>query len=338
MNRTILILSAALLGAVTASRAATTNYFTAFETPVYSLSSPLVGTTNWVGRLFASGTTNSAGSAGNGITNTAGISVFATPAAAMSGQQGYLGRTSITTYTNLEVWQPLTNAISATATNVTFSVALQILPSANGPSDRFGWKFYNAQSNLLFAVKYDDFSSGCTYWLSASNAWYTPGGTGANFADWTVMTNVFTLNPASNSWSATRSDVTGTWITSHLISSNTANLSIAYVAAFWEVRTAGSPGDNFMLFDNYLLTSAIGAASPPAKPTMAVRSYSPATGTALRLTGQNTYKFAIDTITNVAATNWLALTTNTVTTNSFDYTDPGATNQSKRFYRGRWVP
>jgi hypothetical protein len=93
-----------------------------------------------------------------------------------------------------------------------------------------------------------------------------------------------------------------------------------------------------MAFDTYQITSNLGGASAPPRPLLAVRSASPGGPTVLRLTRANTYKFAIDALTNLAATNWTGLVTNTVTTNSFDYSDPGAAALPLRYYRARWVP
>jgi hypothetical protein len=341
MNRISSLLLLGCLASVTDLHAATTNFFTGFETGEgYSVNSALAGSHGWVGTLAKSGLATNAGVGGNGVTNIFTIQGLpATATNGFTGQQGYVGASAVGgTYTNLTLWQAMA-PVSANATNVTFSTRIEILDGtgAGGGTnyDTFVWKVFNSQSNLLVALRFDETTGYLSYWLSASNAWFTS----QFYSGQQSYGLTLTMNPASNLWSAT---LTGADIPAFVVNKPMApvgtDLSVASVVAAWDLTTPGSPGDNCMLFDNFLITSAVGTAPTPTRPQVAVRSVSPLTGTVVRLTGDNGYKFALDTTTNLSPATWTGLVTNTVTTNYFDYNDSGAVGQPRRWYRGRWVP
>jgi hypothetical protein len=325
MKLTWFFLGCCLLGGGANALGSATNFFTGFESGEgYSLSAPLAGTQGWVGLLTESGQVINAGPDGNGITNSL-----------LPTQQAYVGLNPLPgSYTNLSLWHTL-NPVAASATNVTFSTSMEIDYGSGGVSsfsyDKFLWKVCNAQSNLLFALCFDVASDDISYWLSASNAWYSAG----TFDPLVPYNLAITMNPAGNVWKVA---LNGTdQVGSQPMGASGVSLSIGYIAAAWELATAGEPGDNYMVFDDYLVTSDAPASQPsPPRPVLAVRNV--ASLPVIRLTGSNGYRFALDARTNSATPNWVALVTNTVTTNSFDYPDSGAAGLGSRYYRGRWVP
>jgi hypothetical protein len=138
------------------------------------------------------------------------------------------------------------------------------------------------------------------------------------------------MNFASNRWSAT---LNSTLLATNLPMTTTGKqLTFGDVDAVWELYTINSPGDNFMLFDEYKITADI---PPPPRPRLTLLSRT-AGQTLLRLAGQNGANFAIEGSTNLV--NWTALKTNLVTGGSFDYTDTSSAGLNRRMYRARWVP
>ena len=108
-----------------------------------------------------------------------------------------------------------------------------------------------------------------------------------------------------------------------------ASLNLGDIDASWGVYNPSTPGDNYMVFDDYTITGLV-----PAPQLSLVGMVSGAT--ALRLYGQVDTTFAIDASTNLVT--WAALKTNITTGGSFDYIDNGAAAAGRRYYRGRWVP
>jgi hypothetical protein len=307
-----------------------TVYSTGFEpADGFALGSPLVGSGGWLGQVSGHGLTNAAATAGNGITNNAFTGL---------GQNGYVGGTKAMTnlYDTLLAWPPLT-PISAAATSVVFSTVMIVRPSST-VFEGYSWNVFNSQSNLLFKLYFNDDTGDYGYYLAAD---HTTHATGLSFDENVAYGLVVTMNPASNVWNASWSNYTTHVVTSIASSQPMAadtNRSVAYIAAGWDLNHTNAPGNGFMAFDTYQITSNLGGTPAPPRPALAVRSAASGVPTLLRLSGSNGYGFAIDASTNPSSSNWTALVTNTVTTNSFDYSDTGAAALPLRYYRARWVP
>src|SRR5262249_11213833 len=94
------LLLALSLASLLSARAGVTNYFTGFEAPAYSTSSPLYGLNGWTGVEFDDANNQvTPGSEGNGIVNGAIPGL---------GQQAFIGNTPLPSgYGPLYLWQPL---------------------------------------------------------------------------------------------------------------------------------------------------------------------------------------------------------------------------------------
>jgi hypothetical protein len=121
-------------------------------------------------------------------------------------------------------------------------------------------------------------------------------------------------------------------VTNQLITTNVAARTLGDVDATWLPGTPGKAGDNYMLFDNYLVTADV---LPP--PPALIQTLGFVSGQfLLRVTGQTNARYAVDASTNLAS--WTALKTNVATGGYFDYLDTGSAGLKQRFYRARWVP
>ena len=154
---------------------------------------------------------------------------------------------------------------------------------------------------------------------------------GVQFALGAAYTLTVTMNFASNLWSAKLNSAL--FANNQPITTTGKQLTLGDVDAVWALYLTNSPGNNFMLFDNYTITADV---LPPPRPNMTLLGRAGNGQISLRLTGQNGRKFALEASTNLL--NWTGLITNLVTTGSFDYVDTGAPAFTRRLYRARWVP
>ena len=299
-----------------AGTAATANIFsTQFEAGEgYDITADLIGQNGWLGE----------GSGGNGLV---------TNFIAGEGQQAFVGFSPPDQGdSELVVWKPINfNPVAAKHPIVTFSVLMSITGwiTTTNQWDNFRWSIYNRQTNRLFSLDFDNYSTEITYLLDGTNDFVSTGYYFDNDATYTLRV---TMNFASNRWSAT---LDGTvLVTNKPITTTGAPLNLGDVDAFWLIYDVNNPSDNYMLFDNYKITAK--TLPPPPRPNLHWLGQTGDGQALLRLTGQSGTRFVIDATTNLA--NWTVLKTNVITDGYFDYVDAGAAGLSRRFYRARWVP
>ncbi len=278
-------------------------YQTGFEASEgYSTNLDLAGQNGWV----------QAGSGGNGI--LAGYFQG-------KGQQAYIGfAPPATNGSSLFVYQPLNQNLP----HVQFSVTMAVTDSSNTNYDDFYWTVYNQQVDGLLTLDFDNYELKVYYWLDGTNSrtW-----SGLSFTNGVAYPVTMDLDFASNKWSATFNGKT--LATNQPITTVGAPLNLGDIDAAWLIYDPTAPGDNYMVFDNYLVTTTLPA--PQLSLLGAVGQ-----NTVLRLSGQPDTRFAVDASTNLL--NWVSLKTNVTTGGYFDYVDSGAAAFPARFYRGRWVP
>jgi hypothetical protein len=299
-------------GGLSSSLGTPTNIFsTQFESSQgYNPTLDLAGQNGWT--KFGSG--------GNGLTN----GFFGS-----SSQQAYIGYSPPAAgYTELFVWHPINfSPVAANLPLVQFTTLMSIVGSTNGESDYFQWQVINNQRQPLIVIDFDVYATNVGYFLDGSE--YVD--TGVKFSLGATYTLTVTMNFALNRWSATLNSAL--LATNQPITTTGKELTLGDVDAVWDLYATNSPGNNFMVFDNYTITAE--TLTPP-RPRMTLLGRTGNGQTLLRLHGQNGSKFAIDASPNLV--NWIALKTNLVTDGSFDYVDTSAPALTRRFYRARWVP
>jgi hypothetical protein len=291
--------------------AATTLYSTGFEpAEKYDPTYELIGQQGWI-----SDTASLSG--GNGLlTNFLGSEAAYIGLFPMDPLQDYLA-----------IWHPINySPLSTGMPVVKFSVTIAIIDSTNGYRDDFRWGVYNMQGNNLFTVDFWNEDLGVYYLLDGANQFVFTGLTYTNDGPYNLGV---TMDFSRNRWAATLNGAT--LATEQPITTTNAPLNLGDIDAFWVMGATATPGDNFMIFDNYQVTADV---APGARLLPLGR---PANGQfPLRLTGPSGARYAIDVSADMR--QWSALKTNTVTDGSFDYVDTSATGASKRFYRARQVP
>ena len=291
----------------------TTNIFsTQFEaTEGYSTTTNLVGQNGWLG--FGSG--------GNGLVPDSFTN---------QGQQAYIGYFAPDPGDNqLSVWRPINfSPIPTNVSIVQFSVLMSIVDSSTTNYDEFYWSVYNAQGDRLFTLDFDNYDLGIYYALDGTNGFVW---TGESFTNDDTKTLVLTMNFPGNSWSATLDSTL--LVTNQPITTTGAPLNLGDVDAVWAVFDPATPGDNYLLFDNYRITAEI---EPPLAPRLQSLGRTGDGQFLLRVLGASGARFAIEATTNL--TQWTALKTNVITDGFFDYVDSSAPVFARRFYRARWSP
>ncbi len=291
------------LGLDTGHAAAAVIYSTGFEASEgYSTNLDLAGQNGWI----------QAGSGGNGLFTD----VF--PG---QGQQAYIGLNPPSPGDDyLFVYQPLNKALS----NAQFSVTMSVFDSSNTNWDDFYWSVYNQQGDALFSLDFDNYELALYYYLDNTNGrvnsdlQFTNGGAYPLSMD---------LDFANNRWSAM---FNGALVaTNQPITTIGAPLNLGDIDAGWVIYDTNAPGNNYMVFDNYLVTASL---PPPQLNWLGMLDGAPV----LHLVGTPDMVFAIEASTNLA--QWSPLATNVATGGSFDYVDHGTTGLPSRFYRARWVP
>ena len=194
------------------------------------------------------------------------------PALALAGQQGWLqtgtGGNGIVTnffttslsqaylgYTggnNLQLERPFNHTPDlATRPLVRFSVKMKIFDSTNFQYDHFRWRFYNQASQRLFSIDFNNADYSIATILDGAAA--TNNFSTAAFNNSTIYTLSVLMDFSSNRWSAFLDE---TVIAANLpITTTGAALNLRSVAVAWVPNSVLTPGDNFLVFDNFAVTA-----------------------------------------------------------------------------------
>ena len=233
---------AVVLGTLLPARGQTTLFYTQFEqSEGYDPEFTLSGQQGW--EHFGTG--------GNGLVEEF-IEGF--------GQQAYIGFFPPTLAGDefTSVWRPVNyNPMPAEANIVRFSVLLDFEPSTTGGQDDFRWSVYNALGVRLFSI---DFETSTTRISSVLED--------GEFRDteWTFTFDglydlIIWMDLARNQWTATLNDVVV--INSQPITMFGSELSFGDADAVWFIRDPNAPGDNYMIFDEYMVVAEAYNEIPP---------------------------------------------------------------------------
>ena len=205
----------------------------------------LIGQSGWVGY----------GSGGNGLV---------TGFFAGKGQHAFVGFTAPTNNGDfLNVWRPV-NYAPGGATNpprVAFTVLMSIEDSVSVTNrDDFRWSVYNSGGDRLFTLDFDNNALGINYLLDGNNQYVATGRTFTNGVTYQLRLD---MDFSQNRWSAA---LDGRLVVTNLaISTTNAPLNLGDVDAVWAIRKPGSPGDNYMVFDDYRIEAVAPATNPPPR-------------------------------------------------------------------------
>lgn len=246
-------------------------YFTGFESFTAG-DDTIIGTDSWTGSYAAKqfhGVMTEAEHGVTGIGNAAYIGGYETTVAkSASGNAVYVARP-----VNVD-------PVALNEEVVTFSVVFGIKDSTTTKRDNFEFLFYNQSSTLLGGIQFDNTTLDSTtgkprrliYRLSwnAATSSYQYVLTGFNFLPEALETLQCRVNFKTNVWTVSLSDVP---IFENVpFYTGTADKNLGFVMAKMAVAStttnAISPGDNYMLFDDYTVrTDAVAPAISLEQPS-----------------------------------------------------------------------
>jgi len=194
------------------------------------------------------------------------------PSLALAGQQGWLqtgtgGNGIVTNFftsslaqayigysggNNLQLERPFNYTPDlATRPIIRFSVKMQVFDSTNFQYDHFRWRFYNQSSQRLLSIDFNnaDFSIATVLdGAAATNNFSTTA-----FDNSTAYTLSVVMDFSSNRWSAFLDEKVV--VANQPITTTGAALNLRSVAVAWVQNNALNPGDNYLVFDDYVLTA-----------------------------------------------------------------------------------
>ena len=296
-----------------AQTASTTIFSTGFERGEgYDDQFVLVGQSGW----------QSFGSGGNGLVTNFFDGL---------GQQAFIGLTGPTNATEtFSVLRPF-NFVADTAHQpiATFSVLMSIAESTSTNRDDFRWSVYNTTQQRLFSLDFDGVTHGVNFALDDGAGFFS---TGVGFTNSEIYELVISFNFARNLWSASLNNLPV--VNSKPISTRfDTTLNLGDIDAVWSIRTPGKAGDNYMLFDEYVVTAQ---SLPSIPPTLEAIQRLADGQFLLRLHGETGLKYAVEASLDLL--HWIEVKTLPTTDGTADFLDGAATNLTARFYRARQTP
>ena len=288
------LLAVLLFGALFPASAATLIYRTTFESfEGYNANFTLSGQNNWI--HFGTG--------GNGL-----VTDFI-PGAGQSAYIGFSAPTGVDEFLN--VWRPVNLApVPTNLSVVTFSVTMRVIDSSNGRRDDFRWSLYNTNGARLFSLDFDNVTTGINYGLDNGAGFVA---TGYQFTRSAVHELAITMNFPRNRWQAA---LDGTVLTAPLpITTTNAARNLGDIDAVWAIRTPGSAGNNYLVFDNYQIAGEPRITTPTL--------FSPVRQSdgqlRFRVQAEQATRNAIEVSPNL--TQWTAVATNSAPDGAFDVLD-----------------
>lgn len=200
------------------------------------------------------------------------------------GQQGYIGFFSAAPGETSYVWPTIEHTPNLpTRPVVVFSTFMKIVDSSNGRYDLFSWEAYNRDGDFLFGLDFDNFTMDVSYVPDDQQ----PVASGMSFRNEEVMYLEVSMDFAANTWSAS---LDGAEIVRNIpISTTGAALNLGDIDAVW-YRTSGTYGDNYMAFDDYLVT---------AEPNHAPRIITQPQSVAITAGGDAQFRVVVDSYPSV---------------------------------------
>jgi hypothetical protein len=296
---------------VAATAAPQVLFYTGFEAAEgYDASKNLRGQRGWLGE----------GSGGNGLVRDFFEGL---------GQQAFVGYAPPAPKDEvLSVWRPF-NVPAPTPDRPVwkFSVWMQIVDSTNGEYDDFRWSAYNTEGHRLFSLDFDNATLEINYLLDDGQGFRS---TGFTFSTEVIYRLEIWLNFARNNWQAVMNGQVV--VDAQPITTTGARLDLSDIGAVWALRTKGRPGDNYLLFDEYLLTIEPTDHIPA---TLELVGLNARGEFELYLHAERNRTFALDVSADLK--DWTPLATNRLAEGYWFFTDTTAPGYPVSFYRAREV-
>lgn len=281
----------------------------------YSTEKDLVGQNGWI----------SFGTAGNGV--------LASGTPGFSGQAAYIGFMASPSNDFFNIFRPVN--LTPTGSDlpvVQFTVSFQIEDSTtNQPNfDDFRWSVYNTKDERLFTLDFANEERLISYLLDDDKGFRA---TGLAFRNAEPYDLAVTINFSRNLWSATINGAV--LVSSEPITTRNTKLDLADIDAVWAIRTAGKPGDNFMIFDDYKITAQAVWTIPPVVEAMGIldgRQF------LIRVLGEPGVFYALEATTDFFQWGEINRKIAQSPGGIAEFTDPLVAGRPARAFRARAIP
>ncbi len=204
------------------------------------------------------------GTSQNGWTSFgyAGNGILADPVPGFTGQYAYIGFAAPPNLSApFSLWHPVDFLPQPASMPVAvFRVSFEIFGSTtNAPSrDDFRWSVYTTESHRLFSLDFDEQTQLVEFALDDNQGFVT---TGYTFNEDTPYDLEIWMDYARNLWTAR---INGAVVANSLpMTTQNAKLDFGDADAVWAFNDPRSPGDNYMIFDDYFAAAEPVSDIPP---------------------------------------------------------------------------
>ncbi len=245
------------------------------------------------------------------------------------GQQAYIGLFPPESEETVEFFSLLrllnVDSFPPEAPLIKFTVTMEIVDSTNNERDNFRWSIYNINGDRLFSVDFDNETKAISYALDDDKGLIATEFTFDHLGTYDLD---ITMNFALNTWCTMLNGAV--IINAQPITTKNADLTLSDIDAVWAIFKPESPGDNYMLFDNYRITRESIPSIPPKVETQGVL---PGGRFVLRVFGEPETDYRIEATSDFE--HWTPIKSITTSSNdgTFDFVDEDAGNFVSRFYR-----
>ena len=289
---------------------ARTVYYSGFEPGQdYDAKHPIIDQDDWQGE----------GTGGNGLVedNFEGL-----------GQQGYIGYwpplEDSEEYTSL--WRSV-EGIGQEETKVTFTVLMMIVDSTNDQSDDFRWTVYNSEVQRLVTLDFDNETRNINYALDDNI--FLP--TGYSFEHEALYELKFVMDFAANMWTVFVGDQA--IVNDKKLTTTGASLTFGDLGPIWVYRKPETPGNNYMVFDEYKITVETSDEPLKTPPTLAWTGWMDDGRAMLQMGGDDATDYTVEVSDDLKT--WTPLETAKPGDTGKEITDADALDYEQRFYRAR---
>jgi hypothetical protein len=245
------------------------------------------------------------------------------------GQQAYIGFLAPAAKDDfLVLWRPLELSDPDPAKPIwKFSVLMQVVDSTNGHYDGFRWSAYNRDGQRLLTVDFDNASLAIHYALEDSAEFVA---TGFEFSNEALYQLEILMNFGRNNWIARLNGAV--IVDSQPLTLGSSALNLGDVDAVWALGESGSPGDNYLLFDDYTVSVEPGRTIPPSIEILGINAQGEFE---VYLHGERGLTYAIDVSSDLK--EWVTLDEYTLDEGLLYFVDTTSPGFDFSFYRAREV-
>jgi hypothetical protein len=202
---------------------------------------------------------------------------------------------------------------------------MMIVDSTNDQRDDFRWTIYNSDVQRMVTLDFDNETNNINYALDDDVFLPTEYG----FEHDAVYELKFVMDFASNSWTVTVGEEV--LVDGKKLTTTGAALTFGDLGPSWIIRNPETPGDNYMVFDEYRITAEIRDEIPPTLEWAG----SLINGRAkLRLGGNATTNYIVEASDDLK--NWTSIET-TKLEDTWKEVLIDTRGHTQRFYRARTV-